>query len=146
MSDVINKNELNKILKNLKQLTPKMQKGILNLAVKAGAKDVQEAAKRYVPVRSGRLRDSIKIKKKSIREKKKDGDYSASTVYKVAIQNWSSTGGVWYASTVEFGAKHFAPVPFMTPAFELNGNGALNAMKAYIKRRFEAAVKKGLIR
>ncbi len=137
----INQKELNDLLFNLKTLEPKLQKSILNLAVKASAKDIQRSAKSIVPVGSGRLRDSIVVKKKTIREKRKDGQGKHTTVYKVGIK---LDGKAWYAAMVEFGSKHAQPNPYMTPAFETNGRAAIDSMKAYIKLRFDRYMKKGL--
>ena len=139
MNSSINKRELDKLLANLATLAPKMQKGILNLAVKAGAKDIQQAAILYAPYDSGTLRESIKVVKKKVKDKFNDGQPKDSTVYTIGI-----TKDAWYGNIVEFGAAHMAADPFMVPAFELNGTGALDAMKAYIQRRFDREVKKGL--
>ena len=144
MAGEINEQELKKLLKNLENLPAKMQKGILNLAVKAGSKDIQQAAISYAPSATGQLRKSIVVKKKRQKDKVKDGQDKTSTVYTVGIK---LDGKAWrYAHFVEFGTKRMAADPFMVPAYELNGNGALNAMKAYIKRQLEKAIKKGLIR
>ena len=139
-NSIISQKEMNKLLKNLEKLPEKLTKSILNLSVKAGAKNIQEAAIEYAPMDSGTLRESIKVVKKKAKDKKKDGDSKESTVYTVGV-----TQDAWYGSIVEFGSIKMSADPYMVPAFELNGNNALGAMKAYIKRRFDAAVKKGLV-
>ena len=137
--------EVNKLLKNLKQLEPKMQKGILTLAVKAGAKTIEEQAKIYVPKRGGKntLENAIITKKKSVRQKKRDGDKSTDAVYTVGI---NIDGKAFYASMVEFGTRHSQAEPFMRPAFENGADMALNGAKSYLKRRVEQAIRKGLIK
>ena len=143
ISATIDKREMAKLLKNLEQLTPKMQKGILNLAVKAGAKPLQEQAKANTPKRTGALAKSIIIKKKSVRQKKRDGDKPMDAVYSVGIK---LDGKAFYATMVEFGTRHSSPKPYMRPAFENTGDSALNGMKSYLRRRVENAIKKGLIK
>ncbi len=136
--------ELRKLLKNLEQLTPKMQKGILNLATKAGAKVIEESARDKAPKRSGRLAKAIYTKRKSQRKKKREGDNPKDAVYEVGIR--LDQKGAWYATMVEFGTRHSAPRPYMRPAFEGTGDTALNGMKSYLRKRVENAIKKGLIK
>ncbi len=54
-------------------------------------------------------------------------------------------GKAWYAHLIEFGSKLHAPSPFMTTAFEQDSGKSMTAMRVYIKRRFDNAVKKGIL-
>lgn len=147
--------ELNKLIKNIKKLEPKLNKSIVNLGIKAGAKTVQQAAIGNVPsslddgkhsdkkVHSASdLKDAIKIKKKSIRSNARDGDGRSVVAYQVGINKTGGKG--WFAHFFEFGSALHKPNPFMTPAYEQNGRAAITATTAYMKKRFDAAVKKGL--
>lgn len=149
--------EFNKLLKNIQKLEPKLNKSIVNLGVKAGAKTVQQAAKSNVPssLDDGKhspskvhsaddLKDSIKIKKKTINQNAKEGDGRNITSYQIGIDKVG--GKAWFAHFIEFGSKLHIPHPFMTPAFEQNGQQALKASQLYMKKRFDTAVKKGLVK
>lgn len=144
MADVtIDQKELKKLFKNLQQLTPKMQRGILNLATKAGAKTIEDSAKQNAPKRTGRLAKAIHTRRKSVRKKKRDGDNPKDAVYEVGVK---LDGTAWYATMIEFGTVKQPAQPYMRPTFENTGDTALNGMKSYLKRRVERAIKQGLIR
>ncbi len=144
--------ELDKLLK---ELPAKVERNILRGAMRAGAKVFADRARELVPVRSGQLRDSIKVSTRS-----KRGRVSATV----------RAGGkkAFYAHMVEFGtARHFikprkrkslffaglarevvdhpgsAPKPFMRPALDGGQVEAVNAAADYIRNRLaKEAVKK----
>lgn len=149
--------DLHKLLENIKKLEPKLNKSIVNLGIKAGAKTVQDAAINKVPsslddgahsknkVHSASdLKDNIKIKKKTIGANRRSGDGRSVTAYQIGIN--LKGGKAWFAHFFEFGSKLHRPIPFMTPAFEQNGNKAINATNQYMRKRFDKAVKKGLVK
>lgn len=144
--------ELNKLLK---ELPAKVEGNILRGAMRAGAKVFEDRAKQMVPVKSGQLRDSIKVSTRS-----KRGRVSATV----------TAGGkkAFYAHMVEFGTvRHFikpknrkslffagmakevvdhpgaSPKPFMRPALDGGQAEAVNAAADYIRKRLakEAAKK-----
>ena len=90
----------------------------------------------------GDLEDAIIIRKKGIRASGRDGDGRNVTTYQIGIK---LDGSAWFAHFVEFGSKLHTPQPFMTPAYEQSGRRALDAMKNYMQKRFNSAVKKGII-
>lgn len=138
--------DLNKLLK---ELPSKIERNIMRGALREGSKEFLERAKEEVPVRSGRLRKSLRI---STRFKK--GEVTASM---------SAGGkGAFYAYMVEFGtAAHLikpkrkkslivngaqvASVdhpgaeekPFMRPAFDAGSADAVQAVAEYIKKRLD---------
>ena len=145
---MINDRELQKLIKNIRKLPEKLNKSIVSLGTKAAAKTVQKAAQSnvvgdigghsdYYSHDMGDLEDAIVVKKTSKRSTKRN-----TVMYKIAIK---LDGSADFANYVEFGSKMHSPQPFMTPAYENNGNQAIEAMKAYMKRRFDQAVKKGLV-
>lgn len=136
--------ELDKLLK---ELPAKIEGRIMRGAMRAGAKVFADRAKQMVPVKSGQLRDSIKVSTRSRR-----GRVSATV----------RAGGktAFYAHMVEFGtARHFikprkrkslffagiarevvdhpgsAPKPFMRPALDGGQVEAVNAAADYIRKR-----------
>lgn len=144
--------ELDKLLK---ELPAKVEGNIMRGAMRAGAKVFEDRAKQMVPVKSGQLRDSIKVSTRS-----KRGRVSATV----------TAGGkkAFYAHMVEFGtARHFikpksrkslffagmakevvdhpgaTAKPFMRPALDGGQAEAVNAAADYIRKRLakEAAKK-----
>lgn len=138
---------LSELDKLLKELPAKVERNILRGAMRAGAKVFEGRAKQLVPVKSGQLRDSIKVSTRS-----KRGRVSATV----------RAGGkkAFYAHMVEFGtARHFikprkrkslffaglarevvdhpgsAPKPFMRPALDNSQREAVNAAADYIRKR-----------
>ena len=139
MTSTIDKKELEKLLKNLESLPEVIQQRVANGAVRAGAKEVQQAAIDYAPLETGTLRDSIIVRKSTKKQQRKEGDDPKEvTSYLVGI----NTSLCSYANVVEFGSIKMPPDPFMTPAFENVGNSAINAMKNYLKKRIEKEIAK----
>lgn len=141
--------------KMLNELPAKIEGRILRGAVRAGAKVIEEKAKELVPVRTGKLKDSIKVSTRSRR-----GQISAT----VRAGDRKS----YYAQWVEFGtAKHFikpkeskslffagmakevvnhpgaSAKPFMRPALDSSQEQAVRAFADYVQKRLakEAAKK-----
>lgn len=143
--------ELNEILQTL---PAKIEANVLRGAMRAGQKVILEAAKANVPVKSGALRDSLKIKTST-----RKGKASATLV--------AGDKRAFYAHMVEFGtAAHmikpkkakslfFAGLarqvidhpgagqqPFMRPAFDEAAPAALDAVREYIATRLPKEIAK----
>lgn len=143
--------ELNALLQTLPE---KVEGRILRQALRAGQKVILEAAKANVPVQSGELRDSLKIKT-SMRK----GKASATLV--------AGSKRAYYAHMVEFGtAKHFIKPkkakslffaglarkvidhpgarakPFLRPAFDAAAPQALTAVREYIATRLPREIER----
>lgn len=139
----------------LDELPAKVEANIMRGAIRVGAKVIEDRAKELAPVKSGALRDSIKVSTRS-----KRGEVSATIR--------AGGGKAFYAKWVEFGtAQHFIKPknrkslffagmakevvdhpgarqkPFMRPALDGGHTGAIDAMAEYIKKRLakEAAKK-----
>ncbi|MDC8446455.1 MAG: HK97 gp10 family phage protein [Nitrosomonas sp.] len=140
--------------KLLQELPAKIEGNVLRGGVRAGTKVFLDRAKSLVPVNSGKLRDSIKIRTRS-----RKGVVSASLV--------AGGGKAFYGHMVEFGtAQHFIKPknrkslffagllrevvdhpgaqskPFMRPAFDGGSTEAVNAMAEYIRQRLPKEFKK----
>lgn len=127
--------------KALQQLPVEIERKLLQGALRAGLKEMQAAAKANVPVKSGALRDSIKVR---VRNKKDRWRLKGSVV--------AGNKTAYYAHMVEFGtAAHLikpknrkslffagvmrelvehpgaTPKPFMRPAFDAAAAAAINA-------------------
>ena len=138
---------LSELDKLLKELPAKIEGNIMRGAMRAGAKVFADRAKQMVPVKSGQLRDSIKVSTRS-----KRGRVSATVR--------AGSKKAFYAHMVEFGtARHFikprkrkslffagiarevvdhpgaSPKPFMRPALDGGQVEAVNAAADYIRKR-----------
>lgn len=136
--------------KALAELPAKIEKNIIRSALRAAAKITEAEAKRQVPVRTGKLRDSIRVSTKLVKGK------PLATVTAGA----SKKGGPFYAHLVEFGAKaHFIKPkkakslflagvfregvdhpgarkhPFMRPALDASAQAAVLAFGNQVKAR-----------
>ena len=147
MANELHVSGLSELDKLLKELPAKIEGNIMRGAMRAGAKVFADRAKQMVPVKSGQLRDSIKVSTRS-----KRGRVSATV----------RAGGkkAFYAHMVEFGtARHFikprkrkslffagiarevvdhpgaSPKPFMRPALDGGQVEAVNAAADYIRKR-----------
>lgn len=87
-------------------------KEILDEASKKGAEFVLEDAKRRVPVRTGKLKNSLDIKLEKSRKVTK----KAYQVYSKGV----SKSGIRYAFAVERGTSKTRPQPFLRPALDEN--------------------------
>ena len=149
--------DLNKLLK---ELPSKIERNIMRGALREGSKEFLERAKEEVPVKSGRLRKSLRI---STRFKK--GEVTATMT--------AGNGQAFYAHMIEFGTASFytgsgksvgapyeikpngkalkvgnyyfgsitqpgvKPQPFMRPAFDAGSAEAVKAVAEYIKKRLD---------
>jgi HK97 gp10 family phage protein len=136
--------------KALAELPDKIERNILRSALRTGAKVIEAEAKTQVPVRTGRLRDSIRV---SVRLR---GGKPVATI----TAGGRKKGQAWYAHLVEFGAKaHFIKPkkakslliagllrdgvdhpgatkhPFMRPALDAAGAAAVRAFGEQVRRR-----------
>lgn len=137
----------------LKALPDKIQRNILRAALRAGSKEIAEEAKRLVPVRSGRLRDTIRVTSRLV-----NGVPTAKVVAGGRAKGKSK--GAWYAHLVEFGtaahvirARGAAPLafngikarevnhpgakkkPFMRPAADTKSRAALGRFGEFVRSR-----------
>lgn len=141
--------------KELEKLPTKIEKNATRGALRAGAKVFRDRAKELAPVKTGTLRDSIKIKTSARKGK----------AIKATVQAGSSDA--YYAHMVEQGtiahlikprsrkslfiAGLFMEVvehpgagahPFMRPAFDEKHKEAVQAMAAYLRKRIPKEIAK----
>ncbi len=143
-SSQFNVKGLSELQKFLDQLTVKLEKNIMRGALRAGAKTILTEAKANVPVKSGELRDSLKIGTKS-RAGKVTASVRTKLFYARFVEfgtaahviggkngGWLSFGGTFTKAVDHPGAK---PYPFMRPALDGQAQNAVVATAEYIKRR-----------
>jgi HK97 gp10 family phage protein len=84
----------------------------LDSASKASAEFILSEAKKRVPVKSGKLKNSLAVKS----EKNKKSNRKTYRVYNKGVRD----GGVKYAFAVEGGTKKMPAKPFLRPAVDEN--------------------------
>jgi HK97 gp10 family phage protein len=123
---------------NLKQITKALQAvGVPNDAIKAAGKESAEAvmqeATRLVPVRSGKLRDSIRL--------------ASNARGRVTIQagnNRSSASGVPYANPIHWGwfKRNIKPQPFFAKALGLTRDAVYKNYMSQMSKLIEEESRK----
>ena len=145
-------NGLAELDKALATLPDKLQRNVARAALRAGCKEIAEEAKRLVPVKTGQLRDTIRVTSRI-----RGGVPTAS------VKAGNPKKGVFYAHIIESGAaRHhiaaepgkmlrlldgtrvrsvnhpgFAKKPFMRPAADTRAHAAVEAFRDYMRRRLE---------
>jgi HK97 gp10 family phage protein len=137
----------------LKGLSDKLQRNVLRAALRAGAKEIADEAKRLVPVKSGRLRDTIRVTSRIVR-----GVPTAKVV--VGGKSKGTKKGAFYAPMIEFGtqphtirSRSGSPLrfngvkvlqvrhpgakkkPFMRPASDSRSGAAVQRFSDYVRAR-----------
>jgi HK97 gp10 family phage protein len=100
-----------KLLAALKDLEPKLAKGVLSKAMRAGAKPILETAKAMAPVDTGDLRRSLKIRAIKRNRKGRVGVV-------ISTDKGFFKGDTFYAAFHEFGTSRMPARPFIRPAFD----------------------------
>lgn len=128
-------------VKNLKQVTQALKAiGVPNDAVKAAGKESAQAvvneAQRLVPVRSGKLRDSIRI--------------SATARSKITISagnNRTSKSGIPYANPIHWGwfKRNIKPQPFFVKALGLTRDEVFENYFKQLEKLIDAESRKANI-
>jgi len=138
------------LAKALNELPEKIERNIVRSALRKAAKVIEQEAKQNVPVRSGKLRDSIRV---SVRIK--DGRPLATVT-----AGGREKGQAFYAQFVELGTAAHAiqakpghalaigggtvvrvehpgarPRPYMRPALDASAAAAVQAFGEQVKRR-----------
>lgn len=107
----------------------------LREAIKAGAEIVAEDAKARAPVRTGRLRDSIKtrVPKKGLTAKV-EADYPAGgKVRKTSTKKQKAGSREYYAFAVEYGTRKMPAQPFMAPALAAKASQVMQKMESALE-------------
>jgi len=117
------------LLKGLQELEPAIAKKILRTAMRQAATPILEEAKRRVPILTGQLRKSLKIRAIKRNNKGRIGVV-------ISTEKGFFKGETFYGAFLEFGTKKMPAKPFIRPAFEAN--------KARAVRIVELALKLGL--
>jgi HK97 gp10 family phage protein len=125
-------------------LPKKLDRGILNSALKAGAKPMVKDAQAKVPVDTGDLKSAIRA------ISVKPPVYTATVhvgIGKTRLTKARKKAGEraytpWYGLLVEFGTSKMSARPFLRPAFERNKFAAVGIIKKNLAIAIEAEAEK----
>lgn len=123
------------VIRALQNLGDEAIQGRLREAIKTGAEIVAEDAKGRVPVRTGRLKASIKtrIPKKGLTAKV-EADYPAGgKVRKTRTKKQKAGSREYYAFAVEYGTRKMAAQPFMAPALAAKAPRVMQKIEAALE-------------
>jgi HK97 gp10 family phage protein len=122
----------------IEQLPKATGKSVMRKVLMARAKPIAAAAKTYVPVESGELRDSIIASTRLSKRQKRAAKETASYV-----EVYAGPGPLPYAHLVEYGSVHNpTPEPFMRPAWDGLKGSLLDAIKEDLWSEIQKAVGK----
>lgn len=138
--------DLDKLVAKLKKLEDKIKKKIVIDAMMAGGKIHLEAAKVLVPVKTGELKKSLRIRRATDRQM---------VGARVLAQRGKDFPGGYYAHLVEKGhhifrktrsgkkiyVGYYSGKPFMRPAVEMNFERIISKIKETAKAGVDATVK-----
>lgn len=106
------------VSKILKQLPEKTAQRVVENALRAGARIIRDEAKARVPVKTGRLQESIVVRTSKGRGRSKRRDVG---VIFVGFEKPHSQR----AHLTEYGTRHSRAFPFMRPALDSKGPEAV---------------------
>lgn len=134
MVDVIGEE---KVIAAIDALEKKLKRKILSKALRAAAKIQLRAARQMAPVRTGRLRDSLKVRVAPGRNKKRGGKVIKMGVYTGKKTDLGITDDTYYPAYLEYGSSKMPAQPFMRPAFEASAAESKQAATQIIKRELK---------
>lgn len=102
------------------------------------SKDVLNRAKQLVPSYTGRLRESLKVRK----VKTRSSNFFKRSVYVPAGKNREDKSGAYYARFVEFGTENTTPRSFLKRSVSDISPYAIGLVKSSIQSSIEKAVKR----
>lgn len=120
--------------KALRELPDAIQGRPLRAAVAAGARLIQKDAKDRVPVRTGLVRDRIRVM--SIKQQQSN----ARAEVAVGVRRSSKAGkgqDPFYWRFLEFGTRKMAARPFLRAALAAKRNEAVEAIRERLRKRIE---------
>jgi HK97 gp10 family phage protein len=128
---------LDEIEKRLKQLPQKVAKKVVRKAVREGAKPILKAAQSKVPVKTGALKKSLKVR--AMKAKLAKGGAGVH----VGVSDQWFKGDLFYGGMVEFGTKNMPAKPFIRPAYDEKKNEAVKVTVKHLLKGIDDIVKQG---
>lgn len=127
---------LKELEKALNELPKATGKNVLKRTSIKSLTPMIEEARSLVPIRSGRLRDSLKI---STRLSKRQAGIARRRTDKSYFEIYAGASSLPHAHLVEFGTVKMRAQPFMRPAWDLNNRLALEIFSVESWKEIDAA-------
>lgn len=120
--------------KALRELGPKVGRKVLRQALKKGGDPILADAKANAPVKTGLLRDSLKVR---AGKRVKKGRVTRT----VQTKEGDFKGQTYYSAFHEYGTSKMRARPFMRPAWDRNKARSLNVVMDEIRAGVEREAK-----
>lgn len=124
--------------RKLRAMPTKIRNRVLRQAVKAGADLVADRARELVPVDTGDLQRSIKVRAGMYRDRKFIRRPRGVVARSVIIGPGFFRGDQFYGGMIEFGTRKMSARPFMRPAYAQTRDAVSRMLIARIKAGIEA--------
>ncbi|MES2494634.1 MAG: HK97-gp10 family putative phage morphogenesis protein [Pseudomonadota bacterium] len=125
----------------LRSLPKSTSRSVLRSAGVIALKPVIEAAREYVPVDEGDLRDSLTVTTRlSRRQRRKEAKQDKEG--KPTVQLYAGAAALPHAHLVEFGTSTMPAQPFLRPAWEREKLNVLKILGAQLGIKIDKAVKR----
>lgn len=122
------------LAKDMAQLEPKIQRKVLRQAFRAEAKEIAKIAKSLVPVETGELKKSIKVR--AMKRSRVRVGYVVMAGIGIDPDKRNK------AMAVEFGTKDRAATPYLRPAHDQRKDRALKNIADELGKRIDKEMKK----
>jgi HK97 gp10 family phage protein len=154
----LNAPDLDKLLKDMRGFTPKLQRKYLNQALRKGMAPVRKSAQQKVPKNTGALKRAIITRANARLGKRLGGSAVQVGIRGGAKQYVNSTrnrrlgrvgqsyeqgGNQFYFRFLEFGTSKMAARPFLRPALEENIGNTTQIVTAELRKAIDRIAKTG---
>ena len=154
----LNAPDLDKLLRDLREFTPKLQRKGLTQALRKGMAPVRKSAKAKVPVDTGALKKAITVRTNSRLGRREGGaavqvgirggakEYVNSSLnrrLKRVGQSYEQGGNQFYFRFLEFGTSKMAARPFLRPALAENVNTVTQITSEELRKAIDRIAKTG---
>jgi len=109
-----------------------VQKKIVRQALRAAARPMLVAAKAKVPVDTGRLKKSLRLR--ALKQRRGIFGVQVRTGTRAELGMWIGDKTGYYPASVEWGHGSVPARPYLRPAFDETRDEALRILKAYLRR------------
>jgi HK97 gp10 family phage protein len=150
---------LTELHRALQDLPAKIERNVLRGGLRAGAKTIENEARRLVPARSGKLRDSVRVVTRTssrtgmVRAQIKAGGRGKNAAY---YAHWVEFGtsrhwikpknrkSLFFAGLMREAVEHPGAQrrPFLRPAFDAKAQTSIEEMARYIRERLPKEIAK----
>jgi len=133
--EIISERQIRELIETLNALPEKIEKNIIRASVRSGAAIIRDAIRANAPVKTGKLKKSIRVKQIYNKKGKVIFKVTTGVNKKFKQAGIKAPRQVNYAKQIEFGNSQMAAKPFIRPAFDEAENKVLDAVIEKIEMR-----------